>query len=116
MLNINRQLQGITPPDKAFCLLSPNHGNNSSQSSCQYVVDSGVVGNVGTRTPAHIQKKFEFCYLPNMQTVANLNCKNQHVKGPMACYFMDAYSVSGPLIQYLKMFKKCSLGAELQPL
>ena len=33
------------------------------------------------------------------------------LKGPMACYFMDAYiCVSGPLIQYLK---KLSLGAEL---
>ena len=35
----------------------------------------------------------------------------------MAFYFVDAYvGVSRPLIQYLKMFKKFSLGAELQPL
>ena len=32
-------------------------------------------------------------------------------KGPMACYFMDAY-ISGPLIQYLKTFKKFSRGTE----
>ena len=42
-----------------------------------------------------------------------------YIKGPMACYFMDAYiyiyyiCVGGPLIQYLKTF---NLGSELQPI
>ena len=35
-------------------------------------------------------------------------------KGPMACYFMDAYVLVGH--QHLKRFKKFSLGAELQAL
>ena len=41
-------------------------------------------------------------------------CNIMILKGPMECYFMDAYiGVSGPLFQYLKTFKKFSLGAEL---
>ena len=58
--------------------------------------------------------------LPQNHVFNNLSFSKvvQLVKGPIACCFMDVFYIvfKGTLIQYLKMFKKFSLGAELQPL